>query len=103
MYLYSNESLFLQTFIIAFFIIKVIMFFRNRLVKSQELIWVSFQLGRISGYFHYPVSGRIPDIKKGGLSGRLSGAFNSISNMLSTLLTYGTGKIWSPQTAPYAI
>jgi hypothetical protein len=58
--------------------------------KFYELIWLSLQFSRIShrmsGYFQFPifgqisvktnpVSGRIPDFKKAGLSGRISGAF----------------------------
>jgi hypothetical protein len=50
--------------------------------KLYELIWLSLQFGRISDSFQYPVSGRIsgksnplsgriPDIKKDGLSGLL--------------------------------
>jgi hypothetical protein len=53
--------------------------------KFYELILVSIQFGRISGYFQYPVtgqisgnsnpvSGRIKDIKKSRLSGGISGA-----------------------------
>jgi hypothetical protein len=59
---------------------------RRHFWKFYEFLWFSLQIGRISGYFQYPVSGRIsgksnpvscriPDIKKKfGLSGRISGA-----------------------------
>jgi hypothetical protein len=60
-------------------------------VARNDMITVSLQFGRISGrisgYFQHtvsarisdksnpvPVSGRIPDIKKAGLSSRISGA-----------------------------
>jgi hypothetical protein len=54
-------------------------------MKSHELIWLSFQFGRVSGYFQYKVSGRIsgkshlvfgriPVIKKAGLFVRIFGA-----------------------------
>jgi hypothetical protein len=33
--------------------------------QFYELIWLSLQFGRISGYFQYPVSRQIQDIQKG--------------------------------------
>jgi hypothetical protein len=39
--------------------LKAVMDARRHFLIFCELIWLSLQFGRISGYFQYPVSGRI--------------------------------------------
>jgi hypothetical protein len=52
---------------------------RHFLKKFYELIWLSLQFGRISGYFQYPVSGRI------------SGKVNLVSGRIAKRPNYSAG------------
>jgi hypothetical protein len=52
---------------IAFFYIKAVKLSRRHFWKCNELIWLSFKFGRISGESN-PVTGRIPYIKNGRIN-----------------------------------
>jgi hypothetical protein len=61
------------------------MILKRQYWKFYDFLLSSLQFGRISDKLN-PVSGLIPDIKKAGLSGRISGASLQFTGTENTLL-----------------